>query len=99
MPVTKSAKGALKQSKRRRGENLHVGKKLKSAIKAFRATPTALKLAAAYSSIDRAAKVHVIHKNKAARLKGNLATLVKPTSVSKNKKKTVKKSKSPRTKK
>lgn len=87
MPVTKSAKGALKQSKRRRGENLRVEKNLKSAIKAFRITPTPANLTKAYSSIDRAAKVHVIHKNKAARLKSSLAKLVKTTKAAKKTKK------------
>lgn len=90
MPVTKSAKGALKQSKRRKGENLLVEKKLKTAIKAFRATPTALKLTVAYSTIDRAAKNHIIHKNKAARMKSSLSKLVKTTKAAKKVKKTSK---------
>lgn len=89
MPVTKSAKGALNMSIRRRAENLRVEKKVKEALKAMRSAPTPTNLAKAYSAIDRAAKKYVIHKNKAARLKSSLAKLVKSTkkAVKKTKKK------------
>lgn len=95
MPVLKSAKKALRVSKRRKGENERIQKNLGAVIKAFRVNPTLTGLVKAYSAIDRAAKNHIIHKNKASRLKGSLAKLVKTAkAIKKTKKKSVKTKKS-----
>ncbi len=101
MPVTKSAKKALRVSKRRKDENERVQKNFRAAIKSFRANPTAVGLTKTYSAIDRAAKNHVIHKNKSARLKSGLTKLVKIKPVVKKDKpaKKTAKPKSPRLKK
>lgn len=85
MPVLKSAKKALRVSRRRKSENERIQKNLGAVIKSFRANPTAAGLVKAYSAIDRAAKNHIIHKNKAARLKSALAKLIKATKVAKKK--------------
>lgn len=98
MPVLKSAKKALRVSKRRKGENERTRKTLQQTTKAFRESPNPASLAKIYSVIDRAVKKNVIHKNKASRLKGSLAKLVKATSNVKGVKKPTK-SKSSRTKK
>lgn len=60
MPVTTSAKKALRVATRRAAENKRVRSRMKAAIKA--------KDASAQSLIDRAVKAHIIHRNKAARL-------------------------------
>lgn len=92
MPVLKSAKKALRVSKRRKSENERTQKKFGAITKEFRVNPTPTGLVKAYSAIDRAAKKHVLHKNKAARLKSALAKLVKAQKVTKKEKpKTTKK--------
>ena len=83
MPVTRSAKKALRRDQRRRVVNLRIKKKMRSALKKAKEKPTKENLAAAYSAIDRAAKKKVIHKNKAARLKSRLMKRAKLLSSSK----------------
>lgn len=73
---TKSAKKALRQSKKREVRNKKIRKALKEAIKVFRKNPIKKDLSKLYSLIDTAAKKRVIHKNKAARLKSRLAKLL-----------------------
>lgn len=83
MPLTKSAKKAMRGSIRRRVMNLASIDKYKDAIKSVRRAAAATQkeaaakaLPAAYAQIDKAVKKHVIHKNKGARLKSRLAALV-----------------------
>ncbi len=79
MPVTSSAQKALKVALRRKNENDIVRAKVKSAVKGLRNATGANKeeanelLTKAYKELDLAAKKHVIHKNKASRLKSRLA--------------------------
>lgn len=88
MPVTKSAKRALRVSQTRRGINLKIISDFKKSVSAARKSKTAATLKSAYSALDRAAKKGVIHRQKAARLKSRLSKLVKSTpTVKKNKKK------------
>jgi len=70
MPIIKSAKKALKQSRTRRAANLTKKRALKEAI---RKTTKAASLAHAQSVIDKVAKTGYIKKKKAARLKSRLA--------------------------
>lgn len=77
MPILKSSKKALKVAKRRKTENDTLKKKVRAAQKAFQASPTATTLKVAFSTIDKAAKKHFIHKNKASRLKSQLSKLLK----------------------
>lgn len=76
MPITKSALKALRQQKRRTASNKPIRTRVKSTSDALRANPTIESLSAVFSSLDRAAKKHIIHKNKAARLKSQLSKLV-----------------------
>ncbi len=83
MPITQSAKKALRQSKRRRVRNLKRADTYKSAVKELvkMAKTGDLKeasklLAKAYKAIDKAAKTGVIKKNKASRLKSSAAKLL-----------------------
>lgn len=77
MPITKSVKKALRQSKRKKRINLKVKNAYKQAVKdVVRAESTSERaklLSQAFSRIDKAAKKAVIHKNKAQRLKSNLS--------------------------
>jgi len=77
MPITQSAKKALRQNKRRRIGNLARQKAFKGAIKQFKKVPTAAALALVYQKLDKAAKAHVIEANKASRLKSRLSKLLK----------------------
>lgn len=76
MPVTKSAKKALRKEGRRRAVNLKIKKGLKEAIVKFKKNPTSKNLGKAASALDKAAKKKVIHKKTAARLKSKLAKMI-----------------------
>lgn len=76
MPITKSAKKALRQSERRRERNLIKKKAYKNVLRKFhrflaeKKVEEAKKLLPEISKkLDKAAKTNVIHKNKASRLK------------------------------
>lgn len=77
MPVTQSAKRALRKDRRRTIINQKRKKRMKDAIKAFKKNVNEKTFKLAVSLIDRAAKNKVIHKNKAARLKSQLAKILK----------------------
>lgn len=76
MPITASAKKALRSSKRKQIVNNSVRSKMKSAMDTFRAQPSQELLAEAYSRIDRAVKNHLMHRNTAARRKSLLSRLL-----------------------
>lgn len=83
MPITKSAQKAMRASARKRAFNLVTISKYKSAVRAVRKAVAAKKkeeavkaLEGAYKQLDKAAKKHVIHANKAARLKSRLAKVL-----------------------
>lgn len=76
MPVTKTAKRALRSSKRKEKRNAKQIANLEVAIRQS-AKGTQKAKAVAQSLIDRAVKKGLIHKNKAARLKGALSRTVK----------------------
>lgn len=79
MPVTKSAKKALKTDIRRKAENDLVRSKIKGALKgakisiAKKESDVAEKIQSLHRELDLASKKNVIHKNKAARLKSRIA--------------------------
>jgi small subunit ribosomal protein S20 len=83
MPITQSAKKALRQSERRRERNAKIKKAIKAAVKevrrlakAKRAEDAAKLLPRAYQALDKAAKKGVIKKNTAGRLKSRLSQLI-----------------------
>jgi len=76
MPVTKSAKKALRKDQRRAVINKLRKKITKEAIKTFKKTLSEKDFEKAVSLVDRLAKNKVIHKNKAARLKSRLTKLL-----------------------
>jgi small subunit ribosomal protein S20 len=79
MPLTKSAKKALKVDRQKKSVNDLTRAKVKSALKGARlaidntSTDVKEKIDAAYRELDLAAKKNVIHKNRASRLKSRLA--------------------------
>lgn len=86
MPISKSAKKALRQTKKRTEINLRIKSQLKRAIKTLEKTPNRKNLVRATSLVDRAAKRGVIHKAKASRLKSQLAKHLPKKTVSAGKK-------------
>ena len=83
MPITKSAKKALRQNKRRRQRNLRqlnsvreIIKKVKKLIVENKKEEALKLLPQAYKVIDKAAKTGVIKKNNAARKKSRLTKLI-----------------------
>jgi small subunit ribosomal protein S20 len=73
LPITSSAKKALRKDKRKTVINKTIRKKYRSALKKARKNPTKKNLDLAYSMLDRAAKKNIIHKKKASRLKSRIA--------------------------
>ncbi|MEK7076049.1 MAG: 30S ribosomal protein S20 [Patescibacteria group bacterium] len=86
MPITKSAKKALRQNKTRKARNLKKIISYKTVVKDFRKLIAAGKkneakkmLPKVYQTLDKAAKSGVIKKNKASRLKSNTTHLLQKT--------------------
>ncbi len=83
MPITKSAKKALRQSLRRRERNLIRKNKLRKAIKEFKKSleqenfdKARKQLDLVYKAADKLAKVNYIKKNKASRIKSRITKLL-----------------------
>jgi len=83
MPITTSAKKALRQNKTRNARNVVRKDAYKAQVVGFRKLVTAKKiedaakaLPAVFKALDKAAKSKVIEKNKASRLKSRLAQLI-----------------------
>jgi small subunit ribosomal protein S20 len=86
MPITKSAKKALRSSKRKKIYNDRRRDALKSAVKEVKKLVADKKiveaeaaLAKVYQAVDKAAKRGVIKKNTAARKKSRLVALIRRT--------------------
>ncbi len=77
MPVTKTAKRALRGSQRKEAINKVVLTKLEVAIKKAKKTKSKKDIESASSFADKASKSRSIHANKAARIKSQLSKLSK----------------------
>ena len=84
MPITKSAKKALRQNLRRKAGNLQYKSKMKNLIKQTRKLVAGKKIEDAksllpqvYKILDKAAKVGVIKKNTAARKKSRITKMIR----------------------
>lgn len=75
MPVTKTAKRALRSSKRKESVNKRIVSSLDNAIKLAKKTKSKENIKKGFSLTDRAVKNKVIHKNKAARIKSQLSKM------------------------
>ena len=80
MPVTKTAKRALRSSKRKEASNKILVSRLEIAMRNAKKSPTNKNISHAVSLTDIAAKNNIFHKNKAARIKSRLSKLTKSTS-------------------
>jgi len=86
MPVTKTARRALRGSNRKGQINSLILSRLEIAVRKARISKTKELILKAISLSDRASKKKVIHKNKAARIKSSLAKLLPKRTSSKSKK-------------
>ncbi len=89
-PIIKSAKKALRQSKKRKALNIKKKDRMKKIIKELRVFVDEKKIEEAknflpkvYKAIDKAAKSGVIKKNTAARKKSRLTRIVNQITVNK----------------
>ena len=89
MPITKSAKKALKQSLIKRERNLERKKKVKSSFKKIKKLvesksfdEASKSLPEFFKSVDKAARTGVIKKNTAARRKSRVSLMISRESKS-----------------
>ena len=73
MPIIQSAIKKMRKDKIRTLRNQKREQALKTLIKKVRREKSAQNLQAVYSALDKAAKVHLITRNKSARLKSRLS--------------------------
>lgn len=76
MPVIKSAIKKLRKDRKREKVNDVFREAMDKAIKAAKKTPTQKTASLAFSVIDKAVKNHLLHKNKAARMKSGITKLL-----------------------
>jgi ribosomal protein S20 len=81
MPIIKSAKKRVKQTRKATVRNAKTKRSLRSSLKGFLRKPTAASKSKAESSLDKAAKKGLVHKNKVARKKRQLAAAAKKSGV------------------
>lgn len=81
MPIIKSAKKRVKVANKAAVRNSKTKRSLKTALKAFAKKPAAAAHSSAQSELDKAVKKGIMHKNKAARLKKQLAAKSKAAGV------------------
>ena len=86
MPITKSAKKALRQNVKRKARNIIYKKKMRGLIKEVRVLVSDKKekeakklLPRVYKILDKAAKAGVIKKNTASRKKARITKLINKT--------------------
>ena len=76
----KSALKRIRQEEKRRLHNRYYAKTMRNAVRKLRAMTDKQEAEAMYPSVqkmlDKLAKVHIIHKNKAANLKSKLAVYI-----------------------
>jgi len=91
MPVTKTAKRALRGSFQKAKINKVIISKLEIAVRAAKKDLSKESILKAVSLADKASKKHTIHKNKAARIKSMLSKLAPKTKAVPKKKASSKK--------
>lgn len=83
MPIIQSAKKALKQSKKRTKTNQAKKFALHTAFRQLKKEKKPSLLKKVYQLADKAAKDHIIHKNKAARIKRSASKLIPAQTIKK----------------
>ncbi len=84
MPITQSAKKALRQNVRRRVQNIKKMDAVKNAVKKYKKLVSEKKideaqkqLSLVYKAIDKAVKTNSLNRNKGSRMKSRLSQLLK----------------------
>lgn len=73
MPVIKSAIKKLRRDRKREKENEAFISRMENAVRKARKSKSKKDVSGAFSLLDKALKKHLIHKNKAARLKSGIS--------------------------
>ena len=76
MPVIKSAKKKLRKDRKKELVNKNLKNLFKKAVKLAKKNPSEANVRKAVKITDKTAKKNIIHKNKAARIKSQLARLL-----------------------
>jgi ribosomal protein S20 len=76
MPITKQAEKKLRHDRKRTDVTAKKREQVRTLVKALRKNPTKKGLAGVFKALDKAAKIRIIHANKAARLKSRLSKLI-----------------------
>jgi small subunit ribosomal protein S20 len=76
MPVTAQAEKKLRRDRKQQKVNAAHRMHLRDGVKSMRKTPTKKQLQEVFGLLDKSVKLHVIHKNKASRLKSRLSKLL-----------------------
>lgn len=77
MPIIKSAIKKLRQNQKHAEKNRVARRAIKEALDNFKKSPSVKLYGKISSVLDKAAKTHLIHKNKSSRLKSRLSGLLK----------------------
>ncbi|MEK7591972.1 MAG: 30S ribosomal protein S20 [Patescibacteria group bacterium] len=77
MPITRQANKKLRHDKKRTKQTMAIRTHVRNLVKDLRKSPAKKALNAVFQALDKATKTHIIHKNKAARLKSRLSKLLK----------------------
>lgn len=85
MPVTKTAKRALRGSERKQSVNKVISSNLEKALRVAKKSKAVKDIQKATSLADIAAKKKLIHSNKAGRIKQALSKLIAPKAPKKAK--------------
>lgn len=93
MPVIKSAKKKLRQDKKRQIRNKRIKNLLADTVKKAKKNATRANILNAFRAADKAAKLKIIHKNKASRVKSALSKLLNKKTENKTEKKKTPKAK------
>lgn len=86
MPVIKSAKKKLRQDKKRSVRNRKIENLLSKLIKKAKKNSSEKTVKEAIKIADKAVKKHIIHSNKAARIKSTMSKLLTGKKTSKTSK-------------
>jgi small subunit ribosomal protein S20 len=81
MPIIKSAQKRVRLARRAAVRNSKTKRNLKNALKLFAKNPSSKSLSSTQSTLDKAVKKGLVHKNKAARLKKRSAAKAKAAGV------------------
>ncbi len=76
MPVTAQAEKKLRRDRKQQVINAAHRAHLRDGVKSMRKKPTKKQLQAVFTLLDKSVKHHIIHKNKASRLKSRLSKLL-----------------------